>query len=631
MEEEIASLIAEGKLNTQSGDKLKLLAPGAYCTHRSWGFGQVASWNLPLNQVVIDFKAKAGHVMQAQYAVDTLQPLSEDHILVWKATRGDELKDLIKKDIGQIMRMALDAFNGSATQDQVSHLFQDGFLNANELRKFWENARKTLKTDGHFALPAKRTLPWQLRESALSRTEELLESWQKANTRKERFNAVENILKELSAFKEDESQLTQVVASLDDYARRHRRLDLPGSVEAMLLRDEMVGKVQSLNLEGESPELTHLIKEETRKLGLIISELPAARQRRFLVVFTQAFGDEANDRLLELLPDTPARLAAEIGRLLVENGCQEKLDAELNKRISEGSVTSEILLWLCRDRKGSFQSFMNLRILSCIISALEMDQLNEIKKTRLRDFVLEDQDLMDDILDGASLSDVRDVSRKLLLSPALAEIDKRSLIARIIKKFPDVHSLLHESDGAKSRSDSKEMLSTSSVAEVEDSLIVSWQSLNKRKVEYDELVNKLIPENSKEIQVAREYGDLRENFEFKAAKQTQAVLSRRKVELEEDLTRAQGTDFSDADTSQVSIGTEVILEAVESGQAVRYAILGAWDSQPDAGILAYKTEIGKRLLGHKVGEEVSLPGETGESNYRIAAIQAWQGQLAAIE
>ena len=68
-----------------------------------------------------------------------------------------------------------------------------------------------------------------------------------------------------------------------------------------------------------------------------------------------------------------------------------------------------------------------------------------------------------------------------------------------------------------------------------------------------------IPENTKEIAIARSYGDLSENFEFKAAKQMQSVLMRRKAELEVMLHDARGTSFENPDISRVSIGTVVRL------------------------------------------------------------------------
>ena len=114
-----------------------------------------------------------------------------------------------------------------------------------------------------------------------------------------------------------------------------------------------------------------------------------------------------------------------------------------------------------------------------------------------------------------------------MLTPVFDELTKRSLLARIIKLYPQLESVI--------TGEQKE--------EKTESLVVSWSSLDKRKAEFEELINKKIPENSKEIGVARSYGDLRENFEFKAAKEMQAVLMRRKSELERALHHRARNEF----------------------------------------------------------------------------------------
>src|ERR1700745_4534891 len=103
-------------------------------------------------------------------------------------------------------------------------------------------------------------------------------------------------------------------------------------------------------------------------------------------------------------------------------------------------------------------------------------------------------------------------------------LNKRALMAKMIKLHPELQSML--------TGDSEEK------AEV---LVVSWSSLQKRKEEYDDLISKRIPENTKEIALARSYGDLRENFEYKAAKEMQTVLMRRKAELKHMLSPARDT------------------------------------------------------------------------------------------
>ncbi len=158
-------------------------------------------------------------------------------------------------------------------------------------------------------------------------------------------------------------------------------------------------------------------------------------------------------------------------------------------------------------------------------------------------------------------------------------------------------------------------------------MIVSWPSLERRKLELDDLVNKQIPKNIEEISVARSYGDLRENFEFKAAKEMQSVLARRRTELEYDLGRARGTNFASPDITMVSIGTTVGLKDVATGAQEKYAILGAWDGDPEKQILSYLTVIGQALLGHRVGETINLPDETG-SNARPVKIESITAYVA---
>jgi transcription elongation GreA/GreB family factor len=213
--------------------------------------------------------------------------------------------------------------------------------------------------------------------------------------------------------------------------------------------------------------------------------------------------------------------------------------------------------------------------------------------------------LIADMFATADIGTARDAVRRLMLTPVLDELTKRSLLARIVKLYPELEN----------------MISGAQAEEKSAPLVVSWSSLEKRRVEYEELVKQKIPENSKEIALARSYGDLSENFEFKAAKQMQAVLMRRKVELERMLHNARGTSFEDVDTSRVSIGTIVTLQAKDSGHEETYTILGAWDGDPERHVISYQTAIGQALLGRNAGETVVLSREEGSTEFRIVSIE----------
>jgi hypothetical protein len=122
-----------------------------------------------------------------------------------------------------------------------------------------------------------------------------------------------------------------------------------------------------------------------------------------------------------------------------------------------------------------------------MLSAMERDQFNnELKRSnKLGDFIMNDQSLLVELIGSADLEVIKDLTRALQLSPCFDDMDKRSLLARIVKTYPAVQSLI-----------------SGEATKQETALLVSWESLERRKNEYTELVQKKIPANSKEIAIA---------------------------------------------------------------------------------------------------------------------------------
>ena len=278
-------------------------------------------------------------------------------------------------------------------------------------------------------------------------------------------------------------------------------------------------------------------------------------------------------------------------------GREGDIQAAVNRYIRERNITCDFLFWLCKNRPAVYGSLIEPQLFMAILSVLEKDQFSEIKKgTKLYELILGDKALIAAILKDAPVADVRDITRAILLSPVFEELDKRSLLAAIIKLYPQVQAMVVGTDKG-TAPDSK--------------IIVSWPSLKRREAELEDLDRNQIPQNSKEIGIARGYGDLRENHEFKAAKEMQTILARRKAELEQMLARAQGNDFVDADTSKVTLGTKVTLKDGAAGETLVYTILGAWDSDLSRGIISYQTAVARALLNHAVGEKIELSTDQG--------------------
>lgn len=607
MDAEVDKLVEAGKLSSKQAEQLAKLKPGTFCLHKSWGFGRVADWNLLLNHIVIDFSGKKSHPMQLSYAADNLTPLSPEHFLSRKATDLPGLKQLLKSDPSAVMRNVLESLGGSGTLQQISQWMVGDLMNEAEWKKWWDSTKKVIKTTGYFEVPAKKTEPVKLRGEKVSRADELTVFFNQARQPKEQAAAVDQIVKFHSEFADPEMQLQPIIAEIEQAAERNQRLNPALAFELVLGRDDLLERCAKLRTTNVDLTLAKLIRDEETRLAVILPKLPAGKEKRVLAALPDALGENWMPRAFQLMQNAQGRTAAQLPKVLAENGKQTELRAFLDRGIRDHSLSSDALVWLCRARDGEFRDLVTPDLLGTILSAIERDQHNQTSRgNKLRDLLLDDRELIGDMFANAEIGVARDGMRRLMLTPVFDELTKRSLLARIIKLHPELETVVS--------GETKE--------EKKQPLIVSWSSLQRRKAEYEELVQKKIPENTKEISVARSYGDLRENFEFKAAKQMQAVLMRRKTELEQALENARGTAFENPDTSKVSIGTIVTLQSASGGDYDRYTILGAWDGDPERGIISYQTAIGQALLGKIIGDKVTLNTDHGTGEYEIVAIEA---------
>jgi transcription elongation GreA/GreB family factor len=608
MEAELEKLVEAGKLTTKSAGQLEKLKPGTFCLHKSWGFGRVREWNLLLNQIVIDFATKKSHPMQAQYAAENLTPLAPEHFLVRKATDLASIKNLTKESPVALVQNILESLDGKASAQQIGDwLIGDIFTEA-EWKRWWESTRKALKTSGAFSIPAKKTDPIQIRGEGVSHADELLVAFNKARQPKQQIAAAEQIIKSYEQFKEPEKQLQPIVVATENAAARNQKLHPELAFELIIARDDLLARVPSLHTTHIGLTLPKMIVEEEKRLTLILPNLPAAKEKRVLQALPAALGAGWTERALRLMEASHGRMVAQIPRILNETGQHAELRTMLRRSIREHSATSEMLMWLCGE-KEDWSDLITPDLLWAILAALEREQHSGTgRASKLQKALVDDRELLGEMFKKVDVGLARDAMRRLQVTPLFDELTKRSLLARMVKVYPDLESMIA---GAESQ-------------EKAAPLIVSWSSLEKRRAEYEEVVKVKIPANTKEIAIARSYGDLSENFEFKAAKQMQSVLMRRKAELEVMLHDARGTSFENPDTSRVSIGTIVTLRNAETNVEETYTILGAWDGDPERHIISYKTAIGQALLGHEVGETVSLNTEHDAAQFTIISIQPAQ-------
>jgi transcription elongation GreA/GreB family factor len=215
-----------------------------------------------------------------------------------------------------------------------------------------------------------------------------------------------------------------------------------------------------------------------------------------------------------------------------------------------------------------------------------------------------------------------------LIRKTVSEITS-DLAERILTRIEDMKNLYPEERDA-----SKDIIKqqfpelSESIASGHDEFIYSTEvSIRNKTVELHKLVNEEIPKVASEIAQARSFGDLRENFEYKAAKEKQKRLMHKVTEMRHELSIVKPINFTKIDASKVNIGTTVKLISVNDAQSaiggLTYTILGIWDSNVQKGIISYLAPFAKNLLNKVVGEEVS---DSEGKMYKITEINKAQSK-----
>ena len=603
MKEELEKLVAAGKIARQHVEPLVHLGNNGYCMHRSWGFGKIVSVDTVLSRCSVDFVGKPGHSMDLAFAAESLKPIPPTHILARKAADLPGLQKIAALNHLDLIQLVLESYGGKASLEQIQQVLVPDVIR-DDWRKWWETARRELKKDGHFLIPVKKTDMILYQPKVASLQVRLMGEFRAAKGLKARLVHATEILKSFADLDDAKAAAAEALTTLDAEITSHQRT-YPGlALEAVFLRDELKSAAGIAAQPGEVTEAT--IWAQNFPLEQVLEPIPAAKYKHALTSFQATKPETWSEALLTSLNTFSTKLCGEAVGLLIQEGKFEALKGMLERLISQHKASTELLLWLAKERSDEFADILGPEVFRAMLSAIERDQASEKKSNKLRDFILDDQRLLVDLIATADIEVIKDLTRTLQLSPSFDDMDKRSLLARIVRNFPAIQSLISGDQHVKQ----------------DTTLIVTWHSLERRREEYNDLVHKKIPANSKEIAIARSYGDLRENHEYKAAKEMQKLLMRRKGELENQLSRARGTDFANVRTDLVNVGTRVRVTDLVGRHAEAYAIMGAWDTEVEKGIISYLSPMAQSLLNHKVGDEVEFELDGAKKKYRLDAIES---------
>lgn len=610
--EAIDNIVEKNPKLKGSRKSLERMTPGSFCIHRSWGFGRIKEYDSANNRLIIDFEDKDSHAMDPAFCVDKLEVLEPDNLLAQQQTNPDKIEEMINnKPVELVIEYLSMDPRGQVSSIELEDIFAR--LLGERFRKWWNNTKKLLIKDPRVSVPVKKNDPYVLREQPLTAEQEVLEEFYANKNPKKKILLAEKLYQLSDSVEEIASDLPRIMEELTDAVREARKLPQADRLHGVWVRNDL-GRYLCEDVEVLEPTSKSIILE-TENLSELVEELPGQYNKRFLDLMSRVYPEEWPEYTMDLLKNSTGKFTGECISFLIDRDCSDMIAQYFEKWLGEQMLKGPVIYWIVKNRNmRRFHKFTkNLithQLFSAILQAVDAEALhnNGMKRILLADVLSEDNQLIPDLLNEANEEIAKDLANRLMMNQGFEVLTKKSLLARFIKQFPGVQSLI----------------SGDASAEAGEQLVVSEESLEARKKEYELIVNEKIPENKQAIATAREHGDLRENAEYKMARQDQDLLLARKSLLEAELARARVTDFADVDMKKVGIGSVVTVGSREGDQV--YAIMGAWDSIPEKNIVSYQTPLGQMLLGKTVGESVKTDIGGNTQEWSIKALGRWVDQ-----
>jgi len=548
---------------------------GVIVTMAGHGVGRVAEVNLALETLKIDFEKRTGVSLGFRAAAKMLRPLADDHPLRLKIEDPERLAKLRDEQPTELLRAVLRTANGPLTATEIRESLA-GIVDAKRWNGWWTAARRhpQVVTVGS----GRQSYRWE--ESESSALDAVRRSFERAEPRKK----IDLMRRHVDR---DPELGDELVAALAELAHEAETTDpgLAWEVAAALERSRRLP-------DGLDGIFARLVDGDHDVQALLSGIADRAQRERALALVRDLRPDWADVLRDQLLREEDPRVLSSIAEA-VRAARPEPFDRLVDDLVAMPRRAPAAFVWYAERAtdEETLRPRAPLRLLQQILAALTAEEFAPYR-TRLRPMADSGGALprLLALLDEEQAASALEAVER---SQGLEEYQRDPLLNALRLRFASL--------GASQ--------------DASGPLYARLESIDAKRAELKRLAEVEIPANRKAIEEARALGDLRENFEYKSARQRHEYLNARVASLHRDLGRARPIDFDQLDTSEIRIGTRVGL-ADADGQRRSFALLGPWESRPEEGTISYESELGRTLLGRKIGEEVRV----GERNFVVESI-----------
>lgn len=621
----------------------------SYVFHKTWGVGQIGK--VSDDKLYIWFgktapskkdpkkKTKVYDTMSLKMAVSALTPLENDHIWVLKAKKVVEvldkngtpvldgktgkpltvpLKEKIKDDKAWALRTIIKSFGNSCDFKKIKAELVPSVLTAGEWTSWNSSAKRILETDSSFGVNP-NDISQYIIVNDITPEQKLANEFK---AQKHFFARIDILMKYVNKDETDKTNdlFAEMFSYFVGYVKTLESEEIFPKVNEQILASYLVVQNVSAQIKelAYKPSVTfqqiYSKIEDPREMYLTLKDTKNTTLRHDFLANIKMLPNWA-DEYIRLFPTV---LSGEMISHLLNNNQEEKLQNLAVTAFENCRDYRNAVLYFFKECQDA-EWFKNAGIPyeRQIIALVQLIQLayreitNHVNSTDNKKIIENATNLLfgkDRIFDYMFSSDEDTVKRIYTLiddAEGLEPNFKALMRNRILEKYPDFKFHVTEEKSAAPKG-----------------MLVTSAKLEEKKALLDDLQTVQIPQNAQEIDEARAKGDLKENAEYKAAKEHQHYLNTQVAKLTSELNRAVIFDPTTITTAIVSFATVVTLHNNKDDKDETYTVLGPWESDPDNGIISYMAPFGNAIMNAKVGENLKFNINEYSYDYTVKSIKA---------
>jgi transcription elongation factor GreA-like protein/transcription elongation GreA/GreB family factor len=622
---------------------------GGFVYHRSWGVGIISQ--MDKDSLTINFGKAAGiHEMKLSMAVSALKPLSKNHIWVLKARKNKEAltawvkgQDLYeaklaklsadassaqkkkeadkkakefaeKKSVERTLKTIITSFDNACDFKKIKAELVPAVFDTKEWTSWNTKAKKELAENPIFGINPANGNEYIVRDRELTSEEKLANEFK---AQKQFFARADIIMKYFNDETNDRSNenFTEMFTYFSGYLKNISKVD--EEVLASYLIVKHIGVID--------PQFTVNIKETFAQIYAKIED-----PRDTYTKLKDSKNTNLRDEFLEdikLLPDWqneyirlfPTVLNIKMINTLIAEGFEDDVIKLVKTAFDQYKDYRETVLFFFKDcqnyewyKKSGITMDKQLVTLINLIVLTFREINSHVNTTENKKINKNATELLFDSTDGKLLPFMlasNDLAKKFYtMIDDIDDLDpsiKQAVRIKILDKYPDFKFRITEDKSKQKKA----------------GIIVTAKKLEEKRAEAENIEKVELPRVNGEVAYAKAKGDLKENQEYKAAKEEQHMLSLTLSRLQSEIAQAVVFDPSMSTTSVVSFGTVVTLSNKDSGKDEVYTILGPWESDPENNILSYVSPKAAALMDAKLGDDLYFAVNDVKYHYTVKKIE----------